>query len=319
MSWITQNSRLPYFYDIYNAAYNPKEAAAKDVLKTIKNKARAAGKALGRAASKVNKKSRSLGKSLLRAARRHGPGVVIGATLGSDLVFSHAFSKALESNAAHRKKMRDATENLNNEETGEKIARAAMFVENLANRNAPVTPKLVLASAALADSGTPGLEVMVDIIENVKTAEELDNTLDHVLDTHQEHGVEPDPALVAAIEYVLAKHGLIDDDYNVDDEDHVLINPKVAAAKDTLKSLKNKARSVGKAIGRAAAKIKGKAKRVARGIYRHNKPLISGLKRHGIGMAIGAPIGALTMSKSLDAIKEHAIREHNQNTQEEEE
>lgn len=124
----------------------------------------------------------------------------------------------------------------------EKVARAAVFVEGLANRSAEVTPKLVLASAALAEGGTAGLEVMAHIVQNVKTAEELDGMLDHVMGAQQAHGAEPDPALVAAIEQVLMEHGLLgggDEEgapsagpEGIDADD--ASDPKVAAAKTVL-------------------------------------------------------------------------------------
>jgi hypothetical protein len=87
------------------------------------------------------------------------------------------------------------------EETGEKVGTALMFMSGLANRGAPVTGKTVLASAILANSGSTGLQVMADIVGNTKTAEELDHHLDEVVEAGGEEGV--DPHLVEAIKEVL--------------------------------------------------------------------------------------------------------------------
>lgn len=151
----------------------------------------------------------------------------------------------------------------------EKVARAATFVQGLAKREAAVTPKLVLASAALAEGGTAGLEVMAHIVQNVKTAEELDGMLDHVMGAQQAHGAEPDPALVAAIEQVLMEHGLLDGDDDgapegdeqgppdMDGDEGGESDPKVAAMKDVVKSVKRQARGARKALRGAASKAKG--------------------------------------------------------------
>lgn len=172
-------------------------------------------------------------------------------------------------------------------QASEKVARAATFVQGLAQRGAAVTPKTVLASAALAEGGTAGLEVMAHIVQTVKTAEELDGMLDHVLGAQQAHGAEPDPALVAAIEQVLAEHGLLDggDDDDGQDgdagppdmgDDGGDADPKVAAMKDVMKGLKDKAHEIGSSIADAA-------------------------KKHGPGAAVGAAVGAAGGAAAMHA------------------
>lgn len=201
----------------------------------------------------------------------------------------------------------------------EKVARAATFVQGLAKREAAVTPKLVLASAALAEGGTAGLEVMAHIVQNVKTAEELDGMLDHVMGAQQAHGAEPDPALVAAIEQVLMEHGLLDggDDDGAPDggDDHGPpdmggdeggeSDPKVAAMKDLMKGLKGKAKDAGKAVSGAATKAKGavgaaaaKAKDKAKDA---GGAIASAAKKHGPGAAVGAAVGAAGGAAAMHA------------------
>lgn len=168
-------------------------------------------------------------------------------------------------------------------QASEKVARAATFVLGLAQRGAAVTPKTVLASAALAEGGTAGLEVMAHIVQTVKTAEELDGMLDHVMGAQQAHGAEPDPALVAAIEQVLMEHGLLDGEPDGDegapdmgedagDEG----DPKVAAMKDVMKDLKRTAKRTGKAVNKA-------------------------VKKHGPGAAVGAAVGAAGGAAAMHA------------------
>jgi hypothetical protein len=83
----------------------------------------------------------------------------------------------------------------------EKVERAIDFMGGLANRGAPITAKTVLAAAVLADTGAPGLDVMVNLIGNTKTAEELDEHLDEAVAAGDEHGI--DPHLVEAIQEAL--------------------------------------------------------------------------------------------------------------------
>jgi len=204
-------------------------------------------------------------------------------------------------------------------QASEKIARAATFVQGLAKRGAAVTPKTVLASAALAEGGAAGLEVMAHIVSTVKTAEELDGMLDHVMGAQQAHGAEPDPALVAAIEQVLMEHGLLGDDDgdegappNGDDQEPPNAgegdgDPKVAAMKDVMKGLKSKARGAGKSVSGAAAKAKGavgaaasKAKEKASDV---GASIADAAKKHGPGAAVGAAVGAAGGTAAMHAAK----------------
>jgi hypothetical protein len=291
----------------YDSDDEAKVAAAKDVMKKIRSAARSASKAirraaiktkntLGTAASKVKRQAARAGTAVGRAAKRHGPGAAVGAILG-------AAGGAAAMHALHNRDVdQDVEEDVSEE--AEKVARATMFVEGLANREAPVTPKLVLASAALAEAGTPGLEVMAHIMQNVKTAEELDNTIDDVLDAQEEHGAKPNTKLVSAVAQELADRGLIDEDndYEPDEND----DAKVAAAKDVMKKIRSAARSASKAIRRAAIKTKNTlgttASKVKRQAARAGAAVGRAAKRHGPGAAVGAILGAAGGAAAMHAL-----------------
>jgi hypothetical protein len=200
-------------------------------------------------------------------------------------------------------------------QASEKVARAATFVQGLAQRGAEVTAKTVLASAALVEGGAPGNDVMLHILQNVKTAEELDGMLGGVMDAQQAHGAEPDPALVAAIEQVLMEHGLLDggDEGGAGDEDPgmpedgegVDPDPKVAAMSSVVKSLKGGARSARSAVRGATNKAKGAISDVAAKAKDKAKDAGSAIakatKKHGPAAAAGAAVGAVGGAAAMHA------------------
>lgn len=199
----------------------------------------------------------------------------------------------------------------------EKVARATAFVQNLAARDADVSSKLVLASAALAEGGTDGLEVMAHIVQTVKTAEELDGMLDHVMSAQDEHGTSPDPELVAAIEHVLAQHGLlgggdeggeempgdVEEDLGGGDDDGEG-DPKIAAARKVAATLAGKAKNVGKTVSTAVKKNVNKAKGKAQDL---GASVAATAKKHGpaaaAGAGVGATVGAIGGAAAMNAVK----------------
>lgn len=226
-------------------------------------------------------------------------------------------------------------------QAAECVGRASTFVQGLARRGAHVGPKMVLASAALAESGTPGLEVMTHIVETVKTAEELDGMLDHVMQSQEAHGAEPDPTIVAAIEQVLMEHGLLDgggeglpeggapapDDEGGEGGESGPPDPKTAAAKDALNSMKKKAKGAATSAKNKAQSAASSAKNKAQ---EAGSSIADTAKKHGpaalAGAAVGAVGGAAAMSGSrnkeaqllavLKAAAEGSLTEVEENTPE---
>lgn len=135
-------------------------------------------------------------------------------------------------------------------EAEEKVSRALVFMDGLANRGAEISNKTVLASAILADAGTTGLEVMASIVGNTKTAEELDHHLDSVLEAGHEQGEAADPHLVKAIQNALEAHSGEGDE---GDEEHEEKSAGLAGdlARKGKKQIREAGRKVEEGIRRA--------------------------------------------------------------------
>ena len=82
------------------------------------------------------------------------------------------------------------------------LDRSMMFLQGLENMGYQPGAGAQVAAAGLGQAGAPGLEVMAHVLDNAKTAEEIDVTLSQVLDYQEKTGSLADDDLVEAVQYL---------------------------------------------------------------------------------------------------------------------
>ena len=87
----------------------------------------------------------------------------------------------------------------------EALERAMMFLQALKQRGYHPGAEAQVAAGGLGESGTPGMEVMAHIIENVKTAGEADEIIAQILQHQGQAGELASPELVEAIQHLMAQ------------------------------------------------------------------------------------------------------------------